>query len=72
MKNWDKPEVRNLGFENTYGDHDNEHFCHAIGDWHSTETCTHNHGGGNCDDPDHQWPEAHKSSCCCYGGPGLS
>lgn len=84
MKNWAKPEVKNLGFENTYEDIEtaaskpNIHFCHSINDWHSTEGCTHNHGGGACKDPAHQWSEAHKSSCCCVGTnptdpvPGLS
>lgn len=73
MKNWAKPEVKNLGFENTYEDGteykkpSNTHFCHAINGFHSTKDCTHNHGGGACKDPTHQWSEAHKSSCCCVG-----
>ena len=63
-----------LGLENTNddaeaykNDKDNVHFCHAINDWHSTEDCTHNHGGGACKDPAHGWSEEHKSSCCCIG-----
>lgn len=36
MRNWVKPEVKNLGFENTYEDSDlyaksnNMHFCHSL------------------------------------------
>ena len=82
MKEWNKPQLLSLGLENTFtdietigngngngngNDSNNMHFCHGINNWHSTEDCTHNHGGGSCKDPSHKWSEAHKSSCCCIG-----
>lgn len=78
MKNWAKPEVKNLGFENTFsnGGNGGEHWCHTLNEWHGNG-CGHNHGGGACKDPNHPWDEAHKASCCCGNTgsnpvPGLS
>ena len=78
MKEWNNPELLSLGVENTFEEEldpqakpENTHWCHAAnngaGGWHETDKCTHNHGGGACKDPSHQWSEAHKSSCCCIG-----
>lgn len=81
MKNWAKPEVKNLGFENTYTGTDTdllaapEHYCHSIKGYHSTKDCTGDkhpfNNSQNCDHSDHpMWNDKWDSACCCY--PGLS
>lgn len=64
MKVWEDPKLFKLAMSKTS---DGEHYCHGEEGFHSIASCTHNHGGGSCKDPDHIWNEAHKASCCCIG-----
>lgn len=85
MKEWNEPELWNLKVEETEdngvtencftertlfaGNGKNQHWCHAINDWHDNG-CGHPRSNHHQtpDNPDHNWDgQAHKSKCCCGG-----
>ena len=80
MKQWIKPEIKNLSLNETktqcdcgatlYKTSKNEHYCHRDKVWHQNNCMSLQQGHIQSDkcpnDGNHEWAgEPHKSNCCC-------